>query len=332
MANHPHAAPDPFLPDQPSFIISTCRKVKKIDAFIKEAIPDFKMTHDEIAVIVLNPNVVEDEDMTRRLVTGEDILEDIHRHMTLSNQFLMSTTAQRLQPERYTELSVRAGPLGNNTTIHPNSKGVPRDGNVREQVCARDDHKCVLTGLGYSESAHIIPHCVVKTPTALKVLADCWQVVGTLVDSNIHKTYLPWIVNSIGFEKTGNQISLAKHVHNYLDRALWAFKPHHYENGETRNYVMFYWLPDLFSQNQGKKVNLNEPNQWDNYVSNMINATKESHRRGFPAPRPKKGSGVIAAQRLAQPHDRRLISGDIFVIRHADAESAQLSHHMMDVS
>ncbi|UZP46380.1 hypothetical protein NXS19_014192 [Fusarium pseudograminearum] len=58
---------------------------------------------------------------------------------------------------------------------------------------------------------------------------------------------------SIGFEKIGNQISLAKHVHNYLDRALWAFKPYYYENGEIWNYVIFYWFPDIFSQNQAKK-------------------------------------------------------------------------------
>lgn len=49
-------------------------------------------------------------------------------------------------------------------------------------------------------------------------------------------------------------------------------------------------VPGYIQPEPGKEgENLNESNQWDNYVSNMINATKESHRRRFPAPRPNSG-------------------------------------------
>uniref|UniRef100_A0A4E9EMB7 HNH nuclease domain-containing protein n=1 Tax=Gibberella zeae TaxID=5518 RepID=A0A4E9EMB7_GIBZA len=197
------------------------RRARVINTTIKRVYPTYEMDHDQLSVIVLNPELVDLQDM--RFTTAENIIEEINRHIVLSNQYITSSTAAAIQPIVNPDIINK--PLGDDDTIKQGATGVKRKSDLKDKVYKRDDHKCIVSGLAHPEAAHLLPVSAVNTRTALSVTADCWKIIPNLLSIEFYDRYVSNIHNAVGFEVPANLISLAPHVHDFLDRGFWAFEP-----------------------------------------------------------------------------------------------------------
>ncbi|CAG2005966.1 unnamed protein product [Fusarium graminearum] len=296
------------------------RRARVINTTIKRVYPTYEMDHDQLSVIVLNPELVDLQDM--RFTTAENIIEEINRHIVLSNQYITSSTAAAIQPIVNPDIINK--PLGDDDTIKQGATGVKRKSDLKDKVYKRDDHKCIVSGLAHPEAAHLLPVSAVNTRTALSVTADCWKIIPNLLSIEFYDRYVSNIHNAVGFEVPANLISLAPHVHDFLDRGFWAFEPDSFK--EQHNVVKNFWLPASFKQQRQKKVSLDD--EHDNSVSFIFDTVGQLGGSGFKARRPADGSGYIGVR---MEGGDKVKTGQKFKIHHESIEQAEYCHDMISL-
>ncbi|KAM0491664.1 hypothetical protein ACHAP8_010437 [Fusarium lateritium] len=301
---------------------SADEEVKEHVQILEEAFrsvrPGIPIPKDDIAVLV------QDVEYGRYLKSlagtrPRQIIQSVDKHILLSKEFLSSTSGSLDPPKRKDNLDIQE-------IIQQSmfEEGVKRISDVdKDEALKRDGYKRVLTGMANPELAHIFPHSALgerpkaenqgnkktKNPGDNRaIMSACWDVTATMVDRDFHDIYKKNIddINDHGFEFPSNVVSIAPHMHNWLDRGFWSFRM----RADTEDDgVEFTWLPGDFCDEKKFPEKVSDVNE---YIELMLEVLENRRQEGFPARTPSAGWIGTHTQ-----DDRLLRTGDVITIHHA---------------
>ncbi|KAL3607490.1 hypothetical protein FPOAC2_02475 [Fusarium poae] len=288
--------------------------VEELTRMVNRIHPSWELNRDDVTVVMRNTKLMNKLNNLR----PKQIVQYLQMHIYLANCYLSTIPESAMPEKRIGNIDVEEIKRKN-----PGVKGVPRlpDNKVREALI-RDKFKCVITGMANPEGAHLFPHSAFSKDN-IAMTRYCWRITATLIDEQFFKKYKETVNGKQGFETPDNLVSLARHLHTWLDRGFWYFRPEP-RIGTTTD-LKFFWLPGAFS------VEDNFPKKVDDvraYIKKMTEALKTAQEEGFLARQPLEGSGWIGTH---LENGILLKSGDVFTVSHSSDPQASYFHDMVRI-
>lgn len=148
-------------------------------------------------------------------------------------------TAAQTPPEAYTPQSPRS--VANDT---------PRSATVKANANIRDGYRCIITGQGEVESAHILPYSILKDNEQQPgKRAEFWWALGLFWDKDWLEKALGVVSNQdnvhnlalSGYETIRNTVSLTNSAHALWNKGHFALKPELPSADGTSMSLRIFW-------------------------------------------------------------------------------------------